>query len=60
MSRIGRKPIPVPAGVKIALQSGKVDVQGRPLPPSEIARQYAAAAGAGAGAKGTGAPAPRR
>ena len=39
---------------------GKVDVQGRPLPPSEIARQYAAAAGAGAGAKGTGAPAPRR
>src|SRR6266446_9654589 len=28
MSRIGRKPIPVPAGVKIALQSGKVDVQG--------------------------------
>src|SRR6266851_2175704 len=28
MSRIGRKPIPVPAGVKIALQSGKIDVQG--------------------------------
>jgi large subunit ribosomal protein L6 len=28
MSRIGRKPIPVPSGVKIALQSGKVDVQG--------------------------------
>src|SRR5579872_1899702 len=28
MSRIGRKPIPVPAGVKIALQSGQVDVQG--------------------------------
>ena len=28
MSRIGRKPIPVPAGVKIALQPGKVDVQG--------------------------------
>ncbi len=28
MSRIGRKPIPVPAGVKIALQGGKVDVQG--------------------------------
>jgi large subunit ribosomal protein L6 len=28
MSRIGKKPIPVPAGVKIALQGGKVDVQG--------------------------------
>ena len=28
MSRIGHKPIPVPAGVKIALQGGKVDVQG--------------------------------
>jgi large subunit ribosomal protein L6 len=28
MSRIGRKPIPVPAGVKIALQPDKVDVQG--------------------------------
>ena len=28
MSRIGRKPIPVPQGVKIALQGGKVDVQG--------------------------------
>jgi large subunit ribosomal protein L6 len=28
MSRIGRKPIPVPSGVKVALQSGKVDVQG--------------------------------
>jgi len=28
MSRIGRKPITVPAGVKIALQTGKVDVQG--------------------------------
>jgi large subunit ribosomal protein L6 len=28
MSRIGRKPIPVPSGVKIALQGGKVDVQG--------------------------------
>jgi large subunit ribosomal protein L6 len=28
MSRIGRKPIPVPQGVKIALQSGAVDVQG--------------------------------
>ena len=28
MSRIGRKPIPVPAGVKIALGSGQVDVQG--------------------------------
>src|SRR5260370_31983341 len=29
MSRIGRKPIPVPAGVKIAMQAGKIDVQGR-------------------------------
>jgi ribosomal protein L6P/L9E len=28
MSRIGRKPIPVPAGVKIALQASQVDVQG--------------------------------
>lgn len=28
MSRIGRKPIPVPSGVKIALQDGQVDVQG--------------------------------
>ena len=28
MSRIGRKPIPVPAGVKVALQSDKIDVQG--------------------------------
>jgi large subunit ribosomal protein L6 len=28
MSRIGRKPIPVPAGVKIGLQAGQVDVQG--------------------------------
>ncbi len=28
MSRIGRKPIPVPSGVKIALQVGQVDVQG--------------------------------
>jgi large subunit ribosomal protein L6 len=28
MSRIGRKPIPVPVGVKIALQAGQVDVQG--------------------------------
>src|ERR1700674_4356978 len=28
MSRIGRKPIPVPAGVKIAMQAGKIDGQG--------------------------------
>lgn len=28
MSRIGRKPIPVPAGVKVALHPGAVDVQG--------------------------------
>src|SRR5260221_14609291 len=28
MSRIGRKPISVPAGVKIAMQPGKIDVQG--------------------------------
>src|SRR5246500_2440674 len=28
MSRIGRKPIPLPSGVKIALQPDKIDVQG--------------------------------
>src|SRR5882762_8106986 len=28
MSRIGHKPIPVPAGVKIAMQADKIDVQG--------------------------------
>ena len=28
MSRIGHKPIPVPQGVKIALQDGRVEVQG--------------------------------
>lgn len=28
MSRIGRKPISIPTGVKIALQGGQVDVQG--------------------------------
>jgi large subunit ribosomal protein L6 len=28
MSRIGHKPIPVPAGVKVAMQAGKIDVQG--------------------------------
>src|ERR1700751_3961092 len=28
MSRIGRKPIPVPAGVKINTSGGKVEVQG--------------------------------
>ena len=28
MSRIGRKPIPVPAGVKIQLSAAAVDVQG--------------------------------
>jgi large subunit ribosomal protein L6 len=28
MSRIGRKPIPLPGGVKIAMQSGSIDVQG--------------------------------
>jgi large subunit ribosomal protein L6 len=28
MSRIGKKPIPVPSGVKVTLQGGKVDVQG--------------------------------
>jgi large subunit ribosomal protein L6 len=28
MSRIGHKPIPVPSGVKVALQGGKIDVQG--------------------------------
>lgn len=28
MSRIGKKPIPVPQGVKVAVASGKIDVQG--------------------------------
>jgi len=28
MSRIGRKPIPVPAGVKIAQQAGNIEIQG--------------------------------
>src|SRR6202051_2830419 len=28
MSRIGRKPIPLPSGVKIAIQGGNIDVQG--------------------------------
>src|SRR6266446_5411846 len=28
MSRIGHKPIPVPAGVRIAMQADKIDVQG--------------------------------
>ena len=28
MSRIGRKPIPLPAGVTIAMQGGKIDVRG--------------------------------
>ncbi|HEY8714064.1 MAG TPA: 50S ribosomal protein L6 [Candidatus Acidoferrum sp.] len=28
MSRIGRKPIPLPSGVKIAMQGGNIDVQG--------------------------------
>src|ERR1700726_4989273 len=28
MSRIGRKPIPLPSGVKIAMQSDRIDVQG--------------------------------
>ena len=28
MSRIGRKPIPLPAGVKIAMQPDRIDVQG--------------------------------
>src|SRR5271167_2135629 len=28
MSRIGNKPIPMPSGVKFAMQGGKVDVQG--------------------------------
>ncbi len=28
MSRIGRKPIPVPSGVKIAMKDGSIDVQG--------------------------------
>lgn len=39
MSRIGRKPIPVPSGVKVTVQEGRVEVQGPkgklflPLPP---------------------------
>src|SRR6202158_1319260 len=28
MSRIGRKPIPLPSGVKVAMQGGNIDVQG--------------------------------
>ena len=28
MSRIGKKPIPVPSGVKIAIAPEKIDVQG--------------------------------
>ena len=28
MSRIGKKPIPVPSGVKIAITPEKIDVQG--------------------------------
>jgi large subunit ribosomal protein L6 len=28
MSRVGRKPIPLPSGVKIAMQGGNIDVQG--------------------------------
>src|ERR1700682_3469247 len=28
MSRIGRKPIPLPSGVKVAMQGGKIDWQG--------------------------------
>jgi large subunit ribosomal protein L6 len=39
MSRIGKKPIPIPKGVKVSVQPGAVDVQGpkgrmsQPLPP---------------------------
>ena len=41
MSRIGRKPIPVPSGVKVSATSGNVEVQGpkgklRVLVPSQI------------------------
>ena len=39
MSRIGKKPIPVPKGVEVKLKDGAVDVKGpkgqlrQPLPP---------------------------
>lgn len=46
MSRIGKQPVPVPAGVKIALGGGSISVQGpkgtleRALPPQvEVAQQ---------------------
>ena len=37
MSRIGRKPIPVPPGVKISIESGLVEVSG---PKGELRRQF--------------------
>lgn len=46
MSRIGKQPVPVPAGVKIALSGGRINVQGpkgaleRDLPPQvEVAEE---------------------
>jgi large subunit ribosomal protein L6 len=45
MSRIGKKPIPIPAGVKIAVSDGAVEVQGpkgklkQPLPPGIAFKQ---------------------
>ena len=45
MSRIGKKPIPIPSGVKIAVSDGAVEVQGpkgklrQPLPPGIAFKQ---------------------
>jgi large subunit ribosomal protein L6 len=45
MSRIGKKPIPIPAGVKIAVHDGAVEVQGpkgklrQALPPGIVFKQ---------------------
>jgi len=45
MSRIGKKPIPIPAGVKVAVSDGAVEVQGpkgklkQPLPPGIAFKQ---------------------
>jgi large subunit ribosomal protein L6 len=45
MSRIGKKPIPIPAGVKVQVSDGAVEVQGpkgklrQPLPPGIVFQQ---------------------
>ena len=45
MSRIGKKPIPIPAGVKVQVSEGAVEVQGpkgklrQPLPPGIVFQQ---------------------